>query len=219
MDHSLVRHLMVESQIRPHCVTDERILAAFEDVPREQFVPHDMVDVAYVDEAIVLEPGRFMASPMVFARLMQSADLGASDVVLLLSSANGYAAAVLSRLVATVVALESDLSRATQTTQKLTNIGSDNVVLIDAPLTEGYAKQAPYDVIMFEGAVSEVPSAISDQLSEGGRLLAILKTGVGLGKAVLITRLNDRLSQLELFDINAPYLAGFEPEIGFKFAV
>jgi len=86
-------------------------------------------------------------------------------------------------------------------------------------LTEGYAKQAPYDVIMFEGAVSEVPSAISDQLSEGGRLLAILKTGVGLGKAVLITRLNDRLSQLELFDINAPYLAGFEPEIGFKFAV
>jgi len=218
MNYSEIRHIMVESQIRPHGVTDTRILEAVEAIPREQFVPADKADIAYIDDAIKFENGRFMTSPMVLARLLQGAELRENDVALFLSSANGYGSAILSHLVATVVALEDDKSFALQISKKLSSVGSDNVVLIDAPLSEGYAKQAPYDVILFEGAVSEIPAAISAQLAEGGRLVAILKNGIGLGKAVLVTRVHGMLNQRQLFDVNAPFLPGFEEKPRFRFA-
>ncbi len=217
VDFATARLNMVESQSRTNKVTDPHLLDAFETTPRERFVPEPLRGIAYIDEDVALGGERFVMEPMVLARLLQAARPGPGDVALDLGCGSGYATAILSRLVATVVALEVDAALAAAANQTLEELEIDNAVVVEGRLAEGYPKQAPYNVILLNGAVSEVPLAIADQLAEGGRLVTVVSVGAGLGRATLMRRDSGVISSRILCDASVPVLPGFEAAPGFVF--
>lgn len=216
-DFAAARANMVECQVRPNKVTDSRLLAAMAAVPRERFVPEGLAGHAYVDDDIAVAPGRYLMEPMVLARLLQAAAIEDGDVVLDIGCATGYSTAILARLAATVVALESDEALAETAIELLTGLDADNSAVVGGEHAAGYAAQAPYDVIVLEGAVEQVPEALGEQLAEGGRLVAVVTGGGRVGKATLMLRVRGVLSSRILFDAAVPPLPGFAIERGFVF--
>ena len=216
-DLAVARRYMVDCQIRTNKVTDEAVIEALADIPREAFLDKRLATVAYIDEDLPIGGGRHLMEPMVFARIVQALAVRQGDVALDVGCGTGYSSAVLSRLATTVVALESDPGLAAQATRSLADLGIDNVVVVETALADGYPSQAPYDVILLGGAAPAVPDALSAQLAEGGRLCGVIDGGAGVGKATLLTRQNGAASGRELFDANIPPLPAFEPEAGFAF--
>ncbi len=217
VDFATARLNMVESQIRPNKVTDPHLLDAFETIPRERFVPEPLRGIAYIDEDVALGGERYVMEPMVLAKLLQAARPGPEDVALDLGCGSGYATAILSRLVATVVALEADAGLAATAIRTLDELEIDNAVVVEGPLAEGYPRQAPYNIILLGGAVAEVPAAIAGQLAEGGRLVTVVSVGAGLGRATLMQRDGGVISSRILCDAAVPVLPGFEAAPGFVF--
>ncbi len=213
---SVARRNMVDGQLKPNKVIDPRLLKVIGGVPREAFVPGSHRAVAYIDEEIPLGGGRYLMEPMVLARLLQAAEVVASEVVLDVGCGSGYSAAVLSELGATVIALEADAALATRAGEALRAEGFDAVVTVSGPLAQGYPKHAPYDVILLEGLVDEVPPAILEQLAEGGRLLAVV-SDEGVGKACLFLRHEGHIGRRVLFDAAIQRLPGFERAPRFAF--
>ena len=216
MDFAAARRNMVDCQILPNRVTDQRLIEALGTVPREAFVTTKFKGVAYVDEAIPLSGGRYLMEPLVTARLIQAAEPKAQDLALVIGCGTGYGAAVLSHLAGTVVAVESDGGLAKEANQILSGLGMDTVAVMEGHLEKGYRKQAPYDVIFFDGAVADVPEAISSQLAEGGRLVAVV-AGESVDGARLVTRYQGELSSRQVFDTGTPSLPGFERKATFVF--
>lgn len=217
-DYAKARRSMVDSQLLPNRITDDRIIATMSELPREQFVPASKRAVAYADESIEIESGRSMMQPMIVARLLEIADVSASDVALCIGAGGGYTVAVLAKLAETVVAVESDNALRQKAEKTLSELGIDNAAVIDGDLTAGHASDAPYDVIVFDGAVPEVPAEIAKQLSDGGRLVAVeVAPGKTVGRGVLVTRFGDSISKREVFDAAEPLLPGFEKEPAFTF--
>lgn len=216
-DFATARRNMVGSQLRTNKVTSEAVLDAFAAIPRELFLPEALRGVAYLDEDIPLGAGRCMMEPMVLARLLQAARPVASDIALDIACGTGYAAALLARMVATVVAVESDDSAVETASLALSKLGLDNAVVVNGDIIQGYPKQAPYDVIILGGTVSRVPAAIQDQLAEGGRLVAVVRGGDGIGRGSLFERQGGLTSSRVLFDAAVPALPEFEPVPGFAF--
>ncbi len=217
VDFAAARLNMVESQIRTNKVTDVRIIEAFEAVPRERFVAEAQRGIAYVDEDLEISPGRYLMEPMVLARLLQATGPGPQDMVLDVGCATGYSTAVLAGLAETVVGLDSDHGMVDSANATLNALDLDNAVVVEGALESGYAKQAPYNVILLQGAVSEVPAALKAQLAEGGRLAAVLVDEAGIGRATLIERRGEVYSARMLFDAATPTLPGFQREVGFVF--
>jgi protein-L-isoaspartate(D-aspartate) O-methyltransferase len=217
MDFAKARRNMVESQLRTNRVIDPAIVAAMGTVPRERFVPERMAPVAYVDEDLPLGGGRFLMEPMVLGRMLQEAQPNSDDAVLLIGCGSGYAAAVLSKLCSAAFALESDSGVAAGASALLVAQGADNVVVVEGPLERGWPDEAPYSLILFNGAVAEVPQAIIDQLGENGRIVAVIAEGDGPGRATLIARRGGVVSRRTLFDANTPILPDFLKSTGFVF--
>ncbi len=216
MNYALARHNMVEGQIRPNRVTDPALIEALQTVPRERFLPEHLRSIAYVDDDIHIGMGRFLVEPMVLARLLQLAEVERSDVVLDIGCASGYAAAILSRMANTVVALESDPELAGAAAKTLSELAIDNVVVLPGPLEQGCPQRAPFNVILIEGAVEFVPPAITAQLAEGGRLVTVLRQN-GPGRAVLMAKLGGVVSGRPVFDAAVASLPGFRIDPGFVF--
>ncbi len=216
-EYSAARLNMVEGQIRPNKVTDQRVVDAFLAVPRDQFVPDSLRGVAYVDKSIPVSKGRYLLEPMVLARLLNDAKIEATDLVLDVGTGTGYSAAVLGHLAATVVALESDSELAAFANSAMQTQGVDNAAVMHGPLNAGWAKQAPYNVIILEGAVAAVPASLLDQLAEGGRLLAVVLPESGQGVARLYQKNGGQVSSRILFDASAALLPGFEAKADFQF--
>ncbi|MGF1594740.1 MAG: protein-L-isoaspartate O-methyltransferase [Kiloniellaceae bacterium] len=216
-DFAAARLNMVESQIRTNKVTDPRLIEAFEAVPRERFVTDAQRGVAYIDEDLEIAPGRYLMEPMVLARLLQAAAPRPGDMALVIGCGAGYSTAILARLVQTVVGLESDRGLMDRANRTLNALDVDNAVVVEGPLTAGYQKQAPYDVILFAGAVAEVPQVVKRQLADGGRLVAVVVDDSGIGRGTLIQRAGESFSARTLFDAATPLLPGFAREAGFVF--
>lgn len=215
-DFAAARLNMIDGQILPNKVTDQRIIDAMGAVPREEFVPKPLRGVAYVDEDLEVAPGRHMMEPMVFSRLLQSAELEDDCSVLDVGCATGYSSAVLGRLAGVVVAIEESEELVGRATEVLAEVGVDNVAVMVGQFNRGLAEQGPYDVIVLEGRVPQVPEIILEQLAEGGRLVAV-EGESGPGKAMLFTRTRGLLGKREVFDANIPPLPGFDREEGFIF--
>ncbi|HYD32808.1 MAG TPA: protein-L-isoaspartate O-methyltransferase [Azospirillaceae bacterium] len=208
---------MVEGQIRPNKVVDPNLVNALMSVPREQFVPKEARGIAYVDEDIPLGSGRFLMEPLVLGRLLQAAAVGPDEVVLDVGCGTGYSTAVLAKMAATVVGLETDKELAARAMETLRGVGVDNALVIEGALADGYPAQAPYDVILLGGAVAEVPGALLDQLADGGRLVGIVVSGRGLGEAKLFRKAGSVVSSRNLFEAGTPLLPGFELKPRFVF--
>ena len=216
MDYEVARRNMVESQIRTNKVTDAALLEALSTVPRERFLPPERAFAAYVDEDIPLVPGRFLMEPMVFARLAQLGEPRRQDRVLVIGSGAGYGAAVLARLVASVVALESDPALAARGKGQLAGLDVRNVTQVSGPLAQGWAGAAPYHLIFLEGAAEEIPESLFDQLADGGRTVTVMKTG-GVGRATLFIKRDKVVSHRPYFDAAVPDLVEFRSRRGFVF--
>ena len=216
-DTAAIRRTMVESQLRTNRVTDEAVLAAMEAVPRERFVPPALAGVAYIDDDLPLGGGRYLLEPMLFAWLLQAAAIRPADLVLDVGCATGYSTAVIARLAATVLALESDPALARAAGENLAGLEVDNAVVVAGALRAGYPAHAPYDVIVVEGAVPEIPAALCQQLAEGGRLAAVLAPPGQQGRVVLAIKVGGIVSHRDISDAATPALPGFELEPGFRF--
>jgi len=217
MDFAAARRHMVDCQILPTRVTDERVIDVMSDLPRETFVPKSLQGIAYIDEALAIGEGRYIMEPMVMARLLQALGLKASDVALSIGCGSGYGVAALAGIVNTVVAVEDSKALAQRAGKVFSDLGIDNVVIVDGALNQGYAKQAPYDVIFFDGAVERVPDAILGQLADGGRAVAIVTGAGGVGHCRLYLRTGAHVSSRNLFDAGTPLLPGFALEPAFSF--
>lgn len=217
MDFAVARRRMVENQLRTNGIVDPRVIAAMARTPREQFVPDRLAGIAYVDEDLEIGKARYLMEPLVLARLLQGASIGDEDVVLEIGSGTGFAAAVMSQMASTVVALECDPSLAAEAQRAISELELDNVAVIEGPLQEGYERGGPYNVILFSGAVAEIPEGIANQLAEGGHMAAVISSPTTVGRGILFSRIRGHLSQIHVFDAFTPMLPGFEPAPTFTF--
>ena len=221
LDFVKARRMMVDSQLRTFDVNDLAVLAAFDEVPRERFVPPGREGLAYMDQDLPVAEGvngaerRFMLSPMVLARMIQALDLSPGDNVLDVASGLGYSSAVLARLGCSVVALEADEHLAAQLRQGLA-AGAVKALVGMGPLEQGYPDAAPYDAILINGAVETRPEALLRQLADHGRLACVEGRGRS-ARATLTVRSGGAFGSRPLFDAAAPPLAAFRAEPGFVF--
>ncbi|HEX3525208.1 MAG TPA: protein-L-isoaspartate O-methyltransferase [Stellaceae bacterium] len=213
----VARAHMLESQLRPNKVTDDRVLNAFASVRRELFVPEHLRPVAYIDEDLPLGGGRYLMEPMVAARLLQAAAIARTEAALIVGAGTGYEAALIAMLARNVLALEEDPELARHARTALVEHAIASVSVVEGPLREGYRPRAPYDVILFGGAVVETPPEIAAQLADGGRLLAVVKPANAMGRAILVTRTGGVLARRVIFDAATPVLPGFAPKLAFEF--
>lgn len=200
---------MVSNQLRTNKVSDPRIVAAMKAVARERFVPAERAALAYIDVPIPLANGRALNSPLVTARLIAEAGIEPGEKVLLVGAATGYAAALLAELGAKLTALEVDVS--------LSAIGkSAGISSVTGPLEAGWRKNAPYDVILIDGAVEGIPTAIAAQLADGGRLLTGL-VDKGVTRLALGRKSGTGVGLVSFADLEAVRLPGFAPPASFSF--
>ena len=153
MDYQTARRNMVENQIRPNKVTDIQVINSMGKIPREKFVPENLEAIAYGDRAILLGNERYLMAPMLFARLLQEANISVDDIVLNIGCGSGYSTAVLAEISKAVVGIENDPLLAKKASTNLIELGIDNALIVEKILIDGYAKQAPYDVIIFSGSI------------------------------------------------------------------
>jgi protein-L-isoaspartate(D-aspartate) O-methyltransferase len=216
------RRMMIDGQIRTSDVTDLALLAAMQDVPRDRFVPGDKIALAYSDLNVPVSeesdgrPRRFLLRPIVLAKLIQAAEITDADHVLDVGCATGYGPALLARLAARVTALEEDRDLAERASSILAELGANNVTVTKGPLTEGWPSQAPYDVILVEGAAEVVPQSLFSQLSDGGRLVCV-QGNWQIGKGMVYRSAGGDVSGRPVFDAVAPVLPGFVKPPAFVF--
>lgn len=216
---STARQYMVDGQVRPSDVTDDRILEAMLSVPREVFVPASKRALAYLDLDLDVTEGaarRCLITPALLAKMLQAAEIKATDRVLVVGCATGYAAAIVARFAAQVSATESDPALAGKATAAFAQLGIQNVTVKTAAAADGDAAGAPYDVIVLNGATEIIPTGLFGQLKEGGRLVGVF----GLTpppRATIVTHSHGDFGHRELFDATAPVLPGLERVPAFVF--
>lgn len=222
IDFETARIRMVDSQLRTTDVTSHSLLSAFMAVPREAFVPEKLAALAYIDSDLEIAPAaegqapRYMMEPSPLGKLLQAAEIGADDRVLDVGAGTGYAAAIVSRVAKSVVALESDENLVSRATVVLAERGYDNVSVVKGSLEKGYPSEAPYDVIFLNGAVEVVPDSLFDQLRDGGRLVAVVGYG-NASSAQIYVREGASVSKRFAFNTSVKPLPGFRKVVEFVF--
>jgi protein-L-isoaspartate(D-aspartate) O-methyltransferase len=217
---STARQKMVDGQVRASDVTDSRILDAMLEVPREAFVPDGKQALAYLDLDLDVSasgsPKRCLIKPAVTAKLLQAAEIKATDRVLVVGSASGYAAALAAKMAAQVTATESDPALAAKAVSILGQLGCGNVTVKTSAAADGDTAGAPYDVIVLNGATEVVPTGLYEQLGQGGRLVGVFAASQP-PRAAIVTRSHDDFGNRTLFDAAAPTLPGLERVAAFVF--
>ena len=209
---------MLESQIRPNKVIDELVLSAFSETPRELFVQKSMRDIAYIDEDLPLSNGRYLMEPMVLARLVQSLELKPSDNVMIIGVGTGYSAAIISKMVTSVIGIESRAPLIQKAEGNLAQLDITNIVLFKKRLQDGYSKEAPYNAILIDGGVSCVPNSILNQLAVDGKLVSIYRSDItAAGEASIWMRSGNKFSRICLFNAQVPTLEEFKEKPEFQF--
>ena len=201
--------MMVDTQVRPSDVTKFPIIDAMLDVPREIYVPDALREAAYVGENLDLGGGRVMLEPRTLAKMLDALDIGPDHVVLDLGCGLGYATALLAHMADFVVGVEDDEDLAAEAETLLAEQGVHNAAVMAGPLDKGAAKSGPYDIIITQGAVEEVPQAILDQLREGGRIACIFAENT-LGVVRVGYKIDGTVNWRYAFNASAPVLKGFE---------
>lgn len=211
-DFSTRRMMMVDTQVRPSDVTKYPIIAAMLAVPRESFVPDAQREAAYAGLNVALAPNRVVLEARSLAKLLDHLDIQPGERVLDLAAGYGYAAAVLAEMGCDVVAVEEDAAMAEAGRARL----AGKARMVTAPLTTGAPAEGPYDAIVVQGAVEQVPAPIMAQLKDGGRIGALFMQGA-LGTARIGLKQNGVVTWRSVFNATAPVLPGFAAKRGFVF--
>ena len=162
---------MVAEQLRPHGVTDERVLQVMSEIPREEFVLPKLRRHAYEDRALAIECGQTISQPLVVALMTQAVAPKPDDIALEVGAGSGYQAAVLNRLCRKVITVEREPALAEHAAATLRRLGFDNVEVAVGDGGLGWSVEAPYDIIVVAAAARGVPPALIEQLAEGGRMV------------------------------------------------
>lgn len=212
-----MRQTMIDSQLRTIGVIDPDVIAGFAAVAREDFVPPALKGLAYADAALEVAPGRWLLEPLVLGLLLQNAGVRRGDRVLVVGSATGYSAAVLAAIGTRVTALESDPALIAVAPDASVGVASVGVAPVAGPLEAGWPPAAPYDIILFEGAIEVLPAAITAQLAPGGRVAAVVReAGIGRAYAGPVVA-GDRIGGLPFIEVAAKPLPGFARPREFAF--
>lgn len=210
-DFSQHRTTMVDTQVRPSDVTKFPIIDAMLSVPRENFVPADRREAAYAGEQLTLAQNRVILDPRLMAKILDAVDIQPDDMVLDIGPGLGYSSALVARMCEAVIAVEEIPELAREAERALSEISADNVAVVEGPLAEGAEKHGPYDVILLQGAVQNIPDILIQQLKDGGRIAALLVDGAN-GELRLGYKVDGRVSWRFMFNASAPVLPGFEAE-------
>lgn len=217
---STARQRMVDGQVRTNDVTDPRIIDAMLTVPRELFVPEDRRALAYLDFDLDISEGgsakAFLIKPQVMAKMLQAAEITSSDKVMIVGCATAYTAAIAAHSAAQVSATECDPALASKGKDILAELGFTNVAMKVADPADGDPANAPYDVIILNGATEVMPDRLCDQLAEGGRLVGVFAMSRP-ARAKILTRSHGDIGHRALFDIAAPVLPGLQRKEAFVF--
>ena len=214
-DFAARRRMMVDTQVRPSDVTKFPIIEAMLAVPRESFVPDAQREAAYAEDLIDLGSGRSLLEPRTLAKLLDALNIDNDELVLDVATTYGYSTAVAARMAELVVAVEEDEDLAGEAQTILMENGADNAVVHIGPLAEGAADHGPYDVILIQGGVEEVPESLTNQLKDGGRIGCIFMEG-DLGTVRIGHKSGERITWRFAFNATAPVLPGFEKARAFQ---
>ncbi len=213
-DFAARRVMMVDTQVRPSDVTKFPIIDAMLNVPREVFVPDAQREAAYADEILPLGEGRVMLDPRTLAKMLDVLNIGNDELVLDVAGGLGYGAAVVARMAQAVIMVEEDENMAGEAQGLLSDVGADNAVVHTGALPAGAAEHGPYDVILIEGGVENIPENLEAQLKDGGRIGCIKMQGA-LGEVLIGHKSGDLISWRLAFNAAAPVLPGFAAERAF----
>ena len=213
-DYTARRMMMVDTQVRPSDVTKFPVIDAMLSVKREAFLPRALREAAYVGENLSLGGARVMLEPRTLAKALDALDIRGDELVLDIGSALGYSAAVMATMAQLVVAVEENESMAQEAQSLLLDHGADNAIVHHGPLTAGAPEHGPFDVIMIEGAVEHLPSDLTDQLKDGGRIACLFMEGA-LGVVRIGYKIDGEISWRFSFNASAPVLPGFEKHAAF----
>ena len=208
-DFAAAREAMVENQLRPQGVTDVAVLEAMRTIERERFLPKPTRPLAYIDRAVAMGDGRYLAAPSVLGQLLTEMMPRRGQRALVIGAGTGYSTAVAKAIGLKVVALESSAELAAHA-RKL------GIKTVDGPLEEGLAKGAPYDQILLDGAVEYIPDAIVDQLADGGRLGTAL-VDRGVSRLIVGRKAGGAFGYVSIGDAGVPALPGFRRPRAFTF--
>ena len=213
-DFAARRRMMVDTQVRPSDVTKFPIIEAMLAVPRELFVPDSLREAAYSGGNVEIGRDRVLLEPRTLAKMLDGLDVQADELVLDVGCGYGYSSAVVARMAQAVVALEEDESIAAETQGLLAEVGADNAILHTGPLSEGAAEHGPYDVILVQGGVAELPQTLDEQLKDGGRIACLFMDGA-LGAVRIGYKSAGTVSWRFEFNAGAPVLPGFGKQPAF----
>jgi protein-L-isoaspartate(D-aspartate) O-methyltransferase len=208
-DFAELRERMVERQIAARGIRDPTLLDAFRQVPREEFVSPDYGVQAYGDHPLPIEAGQTISQPYIVALMIEAARIGPDDRVLEVGAGSGYAAAVMSRIAGTVIAIERQPELVAIARQRMRRLGYGNVAIVEGDGTRGWPEGAPYDAILAAASGSHVPQPLIDQLAPGGRLVMPLGGALWVQKLIKVTKQAD--GSLETEDLGG---VRFVPLIG-----
>ena len=213
-DFATRRTMMVDTQVRPSDVTKFPIIDAMLNIAREDFVPAAMREASYLGENLDIGPNRVILEPRTLSKMLDALDVSNDDLILDVASNYGYSSAVMAHIAEAVVAVEEDEAMSQEAQEALSAAGIDNVAVHVAPLVEGAPQHGPYDVIILQGGVAQIPDVLLDQLKEGGRIAAIFMDGP-LGEVRIGLKQEGRVTWRLAFNAGAPILPGFARALNF----
>lgn len=214
-DYAMRRRMMVDTQVRPSDVTKFPIIDAMLSVPREKFVPDAAREAAYAGEHVPLGDRRVVLDPRILAKMLDSLEFDGDELVLDVGGGLGYSSALMSRMAQAVVLLEEDPDLADEAQTQLSEIGADNVIVQKAELSSGDTEHGPYDVIIVQGGIEELPEVIAGQLKEDGRIACLFVDGA-FGTVKIGRKIDGVISWRFAFNGGAPILPGFERQEEFS---
>lgn len=215
-DFAALREAMVDGQVRPSDVSQYPVIEAMMTVPREDYVPDSLRAVAYIGDHLPLAEKRVVLDARVMAKMLETLSIQPNELVLDVGAGLGLSSAIIAHLAEAVIALEADEDMANGAAELLAAHDVDNAIVEVGPLAEGAEKHGPYDVIIVEGGVGDVPAALIDQLKTGGRMAVVMMDG-HLGRAMLGRKFRNGMDWRWAFDAAAPVLPGFEKRMNFAF--
>jgi protein-L-isoaspartate(D-aspartate) O-methyltransferase len=213
-DFAARRTMMVDTQVRPSDVTKFPIIDAMLSVPRELFVPREQAEAAYISENVPIAPGRVVLEPRTLGKLLDALNIEGDELVLDIGAGYGYSSALVAQMAEAVIAVEEDESLSGEAQTILSEQGADNVVLHVGPLTDGAPQHGPYDAILIQGGVEQVPDSLLEQLKDGGRIGCVFMEGA-LGVVRIGYKIDGDITWRFAFNASAPVLPGFAKEAVF----